>query len=291
MLKVKSFIVIHDFFITIFFQQNMLNKALLISRRITQVVDLGIIYYHVYLDSLIDIQLSLALVRYHLTQPNKSENSPSPNLLKVSSSMLYLQINSTILFYTSFIILSPRLNRNIWIIVNENCKWNNDIKISMVEDWMIESVVNYATILHTQSCHQYSLFKTSIKYRKILNINPELTDIFEAHFGDFTLLIEIVWVQDLIISIFYYQFIPGTKYEEIPVNEVKDRVIGRIKLDMAEWFFKHIGKHFNALNTVVQQASMYMQHLCIPYKQVCTLSPDVQSMYLICHYPARPNAA
>ena len=95
----------------------------------------------------------------------------------------------------------------------------------------------------------------------------------------------------MIISIFYYQFIPGTKYEEIPVNEVKDRVIGRIKLDMAEWFFKHIGKHFNALNTVVQQASMYMQHLCIPYKQVCTLSPDVQSMYLICHYPARPNAA
>jgi len=49
--------------------------------------------------------------------------------------------------------------------------------------------------------------------------------------------------------------VTGTKYEEIPVNEVKDRVIGRIKLDMAEWFFKHIGKHFNALNTVVQQAN------------------------------------
>ena len=115
--------------------------------------------------------------------------------------------------------------------------------------------------MSTQSCHRYRLFK---------NIHEN---------------IELIW-----LNIHYDCFITGKKYEEIPVNEVKDRVIGRIKLDMAEWFFKHIGKHFNALNTVVQQASMYMQHLCIPLKLVRTLSFGVPSTYLIRPYPASPNA-
>ena len=59
---------------------------------------------------------------------------------------------------------------------------------------------------------------------------------------------------------------------------MKDSVIKATENAIAEYLYEHLGKRFNALNTVVQEASMYTSLPCIMQVTMYTSLPYIMQV-------------